>query len=82
MTIVSNNPHLWPEISLERGLSYFEGSWRGSVVTVLTFDDGFVVASLIVVLYDWGAQYKSCITMTLLMCLLYSPALTIGLEVR
>jgi hypothetical protein len=33
MTIVLNDPFLWPEISFTRALSYFDGSWR---VTPLT----------------------------------------------
>jgi hypothetical protein len=48
MTVVSNDPSLWPLITLYRVASYFVGSWRTSrIVSVMSHPD-----------FDW---FHSCI---------------------
>ncbi|KAG1739495.1 uncharacterized protein EDB91DRAFT_1284693, partial [Suillus paluster] len=58
MTIVSNDPSLWPVLNLDRFFSYFLGSWRSSrmmlVMTRSNLDGGFTVASFAAMVYDWA----------------------------
>jgi len=55
MTLALNDPSLWPVISASRQASYYIGSWRANIA-LDNFDGGFVVTSVAVMVYDWGAQ--------------------------
>jgi hypothetical protein len=58
MTIVSNDPSLWPVINANFISSYFVGSWSVShMMTVTDLRCHFVlVAGSVGIIYDWGKQ--------------------------
>jgi hypothetical protein len=62
MTIVLDDPSLWPLISVEITTSYVSGSWRVTLKTVLVkltlhvYDCVFAVIFFAAVVYDWGQQ--------------------------
>ena len=56
MTVVSNDPSVWPYIDSEIFLSYWMGLSYQSVMCRSNIDLHFAVAAGIVVVYDWGEQ--------------------------
>jgi hypothetical protein len=54
MTIVSNDPSLWPFINVDILLSYCMRLSYQSVMSWPYIDLHFAVAAVIVVVYDWG----------------------------
>jgi hypothetical protein len=59
MTLISNDPSLWPLIRFDRVESYFAGSWSKPVHVDSNIDllvIGPAVASTVAVIYDWGEQ--------------------------
>ena len=80
MTVVLNDPSLWPEIDYYRGYTYFLGSWRENclVQSLMCCRSFMLDRSGIRLEY---ARYQ-CLSRELLTeSLCYFPALTIGQEV-
>lgn len=61
MTIVSNDPTVWPVVNSYRISSYFAGSWRAHVEANVASKHWlwFAVAASVGVTYDWGEHDKT-----------------------